>query len=254
MAFYKYLFISITLLLVSCTSAVDNPKKRGLIPEKKLAPLITEIQLANGLISSPIIHGLVAKIDSTTTYSYIAEKHGYTKEAFDKTLRYYFLKKPQKLIAIYEKAQAKLSEMETLLDKQIKIETEKRANVWQGERNYYYPFSIEDPDFEVEISGHEPYLLKFTATLFPEDQSIDAKAKLFAVRADSVALGRRIFFETPQYIKDGKPHEYEINISIGRYGKMIIKGSLYDIVNNVTQQQRHISFENIEFKNVSPYI
>ena len=238
----------------SCTSVTEKPDKKNLIPEKALVPLLTEIQLANGLISNSTVQSWVATIDSTTTYYHIAEKHGYTKEAIDKTLRYYFIKKPKKLVTIYEKTLAKLSEMESLLDKQIKIETERKANVWQGEKNYYYPFSTKAPEFEVAISGHEPYLLKFTATLFPDDQSADAKASVFAVRADSILTGRRIFFETPKYIKDGKPHEYEINISTGRYGNMILKGSLYDIANNVTEQQRHISFENIELRNLSPYL
>ena len=252
MFFYRLFFISIILFSASCTGVIDKPDKNGLIPEKKLEPLLTEIQLANGLISSPTVQALVEKIDSTTTYYYIAEKHGYTKETIDKTLRYYFQRKPRKLIAIYEKSLAKLSEMESLLDKQIKIEAERKAHIWTGEKNYYYPVSTKSPDFEVTVFGSPSYLLKFTATLFPNDQSINTKARIYAVRADSVLTGRRIFFETPKYIKDGKPHEYEINISVEQYRNIILKGSLYDITNNVNESQRHVSFENIELRNMSP--
>ena len=252
MFFHRLFFISIIMFLASCTGVIDKPDKKGLIPEKKLVPLLTEIQLANGLISNSAVQEWVEKIDSTTTYYYIAEKHGYTKEAIDKTLRYYFQEKPKKLIAIYEKSLAKLSEMESLLDKQIKIETERKANIWTGEKNYYYPVSTKTTDFEVRVFGSPSYLLKFTATLFPCDQSTDAKARLFAVRADSVLSGRRIYFETPNYIKDGTPHEYEINISVEQYRNMILKGSLYDVTNNVNESQRHVSFENIEFRNLSP--
>ena len=252
MFFHRLFFISIILFLASCTGVIDKPDKKGLISEKKLVPLLIEIQLANGLISNPSVQEWVEKIDSTTTYYYIAEKHGYTKEAIDKTLRYYFQEKPKKLIAIYEKSLAKLSEMESLLDKQIKIETERKANIWTGEKNYYYPVSTKNTDFEVTVFGSPSYLLKFTATLFPDDQSIDAKARLFAVRADSVLTGRRIYFETPKYIKDGRPHEYEINISVEQYRNIILKGSLYDVTNNVNENQRHVSFENIEFRNLSP--
>jgi len=251
MVFYRYFFILIVLFLASCTSVIDKPDKKNLIREKDLVPLLTEIQLANGLISNPVIQDWVTKIDSTTYY-YIAEKHGYTKEAIDRTLRYYFQKNPKKLVAIYEKTLAKLSEMESLLDKQIKIETERKAHIWTGEKNYYYPVSTKAADFEVEIFGNDSYLLKFIATLFPDDQSINAKARLYAVGADSVLTGQRIFFETPQYIKDGRPHEYEIKISLDSYRRMILKGSLYDIANNITKQQRHISFENIELRNLSP--
>ena len=252
MFFYRLFFISIILFLVSCTDVIENPSKRGIIPPKKLVPLLTEIQLANSLVSSPDVQEWVEKIDSTTTYYYIAEKHGYTKEAIDKTLRYYFLKNPKKLIEIYEKSLAKLSEMELLLENRIRIETEKIANIWTGEKNYYYPVSAKSPDFEVTVSGRDSYLLKFTATLFPDDQSIDAKAKLFAVRADSLLSGKRTYFETPNFIKDGKPHQYEINISFGQSRNMILKGSLYDVSNNVNESQRHINFENVEFRNLTP--
>ena len=237
--------------MASCTSSIEKPDKKNLIPERKLAPLLTEIQIANGLISSPAVQEWVEKIDTTTTYNYIAEKHGYTKEALDKTLRYYFLKKPKKLVAIYEKMLANLSDMESLLEKQIKIEADRRANVWPGERNYYFPVSTQNPDFQISFFGSDSYLLKFTATLFPDDQSINAKARIFAVRSDSILTGTRIYFETPKYIKDGKPHEYEINITIGQYRYMTLKGSLYDVTNNVGEQQRHVSFENIVLRNLS---
>ena len=240
------------MFLASCTNVIDKPDKKNLIPEKKLVPLLTEIQLANGLISSSAIQEWVEKIDSTTTYHYIVEKHGYTKEAFDKTLRYYFLKNPKQLIAIYEKTLAKLSEMESLLDKQLKIEADRRSNVWTGEKNYYFPVSTtQNPDFEIVIFGRNDYLLKFTATLFPDDQSINAKARMFAVRSDSLLTGKRIFFETPNYIKDGRPHDYEIKITVEQYRSMILKGSLYNVANNVKEQQRHVSFENIELRNLS---
>jgi hypothetical protein len=241
------------LILASCTNAVEKPDKKNIIPKKDLVPLFTEMQLANGLASNPSVQEWIPNIDSTTTYYYIAEKYGYTKETFDKTLRYYFLKKPKKLASIYEKTLAKLSEMETAFDEQIKIEAEIRANVWPHERNYYYPVSDEDTDFEITILRNETYSLKFTATLFPNDRSVDAKALMFTVRADSVSLGgKQTFFEAPKYIKDGIPHDYEIVITNSLNRNVILKGSLYDITNNINNEtwQRHMSIENIVLKRI----
>jgi len=252
MTFYRYFFILLILLPASCIGTVEKPDKKGLIPVRKLTPLLTEIQLVDGIVSYYAVNEWVETIDTTTTYHYIAEKYGYTKETLDKTLHYYFLKKPRRLVKIYDKALVKLIEMEAQLEKQIKIETDKKANVWSGEKNYYYPVSTENPDFEVEFYGGDPYSLRFTATLFPDDQSTDAKARLYVVRADSALTGKRIYFETPKYIKDGKPHEYEINISVGQYRNMILKGSFYDAANNVfNEQQRHINFENIGLRNLN---
>ncbi|MDR2887911.1 MAG: DUF4296 domain-containing protein [Bacteroidales bacterium] len=253
MFFYRYVAISIIMFLASCTGAIDNPGRRGLIPEKDLEPIIAEMQLADGLLTSPVIRDIVTRIDTVTTYRYIAKKYGYTKEDVDKTLHYYFLKNPKKLVAIYEKTLAKLSEMESILDKQIKIEDERKANAWYGERNYHYPVpATEAPDFEIPISGVDSYIMKFTATLFPDDKSVNAKATIFAIGADSALTGKKTSFETPQYIKDGAPHEYEIKISVNRYREMLLKGSFYDAANNVTAQQRHASIENIELRRLSP--
>ena len=249
MSSYRFFFISIMLFLVSCTGGVENPSKKGLIPEKKLGPILSELQLTDGLLSSPFIRDWGTIIDTATAYHSIIEKHGYTKEALDKTLHYYFLKKPKKLITIYEETLAKFSEMESILDKQIKIEMDRTSNIWPGEKDYYYPFATTGhPDFEVSIFGNNDYLLRFTATLFPDDQSVNAKSKLFAVRTDSLLSGKRFFFETPDYIKDGRPHTYQVRISINQNGWFSIKGSLYDITNNVENGQRHIILEDIALR------
>jgi hypothetical protein len=250
MGFYRYIFILIILFLASCIGVIDKPDKKNIIRKKDFVPIFTEIQLANGLVSDPAVQDWIPIIDSLTTYYYIAEKYGYTKEAVDKTLRYYFLKNPKRLISIYEKMLVKLSEMEDTFDKQLKIEAEIKANVWPNEKNYYYPLSDGSTDFEITIPSNEIYLLKFTATLFPDDQSVNAKASMFTVRADSVLTGNRTFFEAPKYIKDGRPHNYEIEIANNQNRNVILKGSLYDITNNINNKewQRHISIENIVLK------
>ena len=254
MLFNRLALISIIVLLfASCTSGIENPSKKGLIPKKEFSRILAEIQITDGLVTLPTITGNMHKVDSSTTYHYIVEKYGYTKEELDKTLRYYFLKEPKKLITIYEETLAKLTEMESLLDKQIKQETDKKANIWPGERNFIYPSSAEErPDFEVRILGYTPYVLKFTATLFPDDQSINVKAKMFAVNPDSISSGTKVFFESPEYIKDGMPHTYQMRILVNQRGWPLLKGSLYDIANNPGSRRPHIIFENIELRTPPP--
>ena len=187
------IFIISFLLIISCTGKQERPDSSGIIPEKDLIPLLEEIHLADGLLANPRIQNWVLSIDSISTYHYIAEKHGYSKEEFDKTLHYYFIRKPKRLIKIYDKILGDLSEMESRLEKEVMLIREKSSNVWPGERNYYFPDGNEMKGigFEVNLAGSRLYTLKFTATLFPDDQSVNTRAGLFACDADSCKTGVR---------------------------------------------------------------
>lgn len=110
------MFIS-SLILFSCTEKNEKPDRSDIIPEKDLMSILTEIHIADGLLPNPKIRFWVLSVDSISVYHYIAEKHGYTKESFDKTMHYYFVRKPKRLIRIYDKILGKLSEMESLLEK-----------------------------------------------------------------------------------------------------------------------------------------
>ena len=63
---------------------------------------MTDIHLADGLLILPKIKTMYSSLDSITAYTQIIEKHGYTKEIMDKTMKYYFIKDPKKLNKIYD--------------------------------------------------------------------------------------------------------------------------------------------------------
>lgn len=234
-------------LIFSCTGKQEKPDRSGIIPEKDLIPLIKEIHIADGLLANPRIQNWVLSIDSISTYHYIAEKHGYTKEEFDKTLHYYFISKPKKLIKIYDKILGELSETESRLEKEVMLQRERASNVWPGEKNYYFPDGndINAVGFDVSLAGSRIYTLKFTATLFPDDQSVNAKAAVVSIDADSISTGVRTRFETPVYIKDGIPHFYSIRIFVSSNRTFIFKGTLYESDYCIEEWKRHVRFENI---------
>jgi hypothetical protein len=233
--------------MFACTGKEEKPDRSGLIPEKDLILILTEIHIADGLLENPRIQNWVLSVDSISTYHYIAEKYGYTKEALDKTMHYYFVRNPKKLISIYDKILGKLSEMESLVTKEVRLAAERATNVWPGERNYYFPdVSGSKPvSFEVSLPGNRVYTLEFTATIFPDDQSVNARARAFTCDADSVLTGKRNYYETPAFLKDGIPHNYVIHFSVNSSKVIRIKGTLFDIDNLVEECPKHILFENI---------
>jgi hypothetical protein len=241
------ILIILSVLMISCSGKEEKPDRSGIIPEKDFIPLMKEIHLADGLLANPRIQNWVLSIDSVSIYYYIAEKHGYTKEIFDKTIRYYFISKPKDLIKIYDKILGELSETESLLEKEVMVSRERKSNIWPGERNYYFPDGSDTKaiGFEISLSGNRLYNLKFTATLFPDDQSVNVRARVFSCNPDSIITGVKTWYETPAYLKDGRPHSYSIRIFLPSKEPTMLKGTLYDPVNCLEEWQKHIRFENI---------
>ena len=241
------IFLLLSAIILSCTGKLEKPDKSGLIPEKEFIPVLTEIYIADGLLANPKIQNWVLSVDSVSTYNYIAEKHGYTKEAFDKTIHYYFVIKPKKLISIYDKILGKLSEMESRLEKEAMLTREHQSNRWPGERNYYFPDATgtQTVDFKVSLAGNRIYNFKFTATLFPDDQSVNARGRAFYFDSDSVLTGKRHYYETPAFIKDGQPHTYTFRILVDSPEEFILEGTLMETLNVPGEWQRHVTFENI---------
>ncbi|HAM08899.1 MAG: hypothetical protein A2X05_14005 [Bacteroidetes bacterium GWE2_41_25] len=237
------------MMLLSCSGKEEKPDRTGLIPEKELIPILTEIHIADGLMLNPRIKDWVLSVDSISTYYYIIEKHGYTKELFDKTMHYYFVRKPKQLIRIYDGILAKLSEMESLLEKEVKLERDHASNLWPGERYYYFPDTsgTESVGFELSLTGSLFYTLRFTVTIFPDDQSVNPRASIVAYDADSVLTGKPQNFETLKFLKDGHPNTYSIRLRAISGKTLKVKGSLYETDNHPEEWQKHVRFDNITF-------
>ena len=89
-------------IILSCSDV----KRKYLIPEKKLVPIIVDMNIADGIAFqySPGMKRL--NIDSAAVYGWVLEKHDVTKAQFDSTIAYY-TKHPDRLDRIYEKVIAK---------------------------------------------------------------------------------------------------------------------------------------------------
>src|ERR1035437_8251380 len=100
--FALLMLMMISLLTGSCSGRKNKLDDKNLIPEKELVSLLTDIHLADGLLTLPKINSWTSSLDSISTYYQVIEKHGYTKEIMDKTIKYYFINDPQKLNKIYD--------------------------------------------------------------------------------------------------------------------------------------------------------
>ena len=238
----------IALCLIFIPSCKSREKKE-LIPLKTFSRIMYEIHLSDGLLSSTMIRNRYYARDSVANYRDIAENHGYTKEALDRTIKYYFTKDPKKFIKIYDNTIATLTEMELRLEDEMLVESSRYGGMWKGQSSYLFSGLPDTTRISFDHIFHTPgvYSIKFTLTLHPADQSVNPRLTACTCPADSLADREYEYFSGPGYLKDGQSRTYDIPIRISGRLPVLFRGKLLDFENNPGGQQRYGIVENISF-------
>ena len=243
-SFVIIMFLS--LIAGACTESRSKIDTKNLIPAKDLVAILTDMHITDGLLTLPAINYWASSLDSITTYMQVIEKHGYTKDALDKTMRYYFVNDPKGLNKIYDQVLGILSEMESRVDKQDLAERTRSLNLWPGKE--FYSFNDQEPAdsarFDITLSRAGIYTLSFTVTLFPDDQSIKPRPSAYSCSPDSIETGKRLYTKSFPFLKDGRPHKYHLIINVPEKS-LHVRGWLINIENNKASLEKHARFENI---------
>lgn len=245
--FTLFVLIIFIIIAISCSSRKNKLDRRNLIPEKELTSLITDIYITDGLLTLPKIVNRYSHLDSLSYYNEVIQKHGYTKEIMDKTIKYYFVKKPKELIKIYDQVLAVLTEMESRNEKEVILMENKVINMWEGNAVYSFPdpSGTEDTGFDITLPGTGTYNLSFTVTLYPDDQAVNPRVTAYTCHPDSIETGRRHYIKTINYIKDGQPHTYTLIIKALDKSDFRLRGLLYDFENYQDDWGKHLRIEKI---------
>jgi hypothetical protein len=244
--FTCFILIIISLIAPSCSGRKTKLDKKNLIPEKELVSVLTDIHLADGLLILSKIKAGYSSLDSITAYIQIIEKHGYTKEIMDKTMKYYFIHDPKKLNKIYDQVMGILSEMESRVQKQSLVESARIYNQWPGKEIYSSP-ALSDKDssmFDITIQRPGLYTLAFSALVYPDDQSLNPRPVAYTTFPDSIDTGKRRYMKSFKYLKDGRLHSYSLPIHV-RSNSNHLRGWLYYFDNSPSGLKTHIKIENI---------
>jgi hypothetical protein len=241
------ILLALLLVISSCQSRRSKVDSKHLIPEKELVPILTEIYLADALVGMPRIISKYAPVDSSSTYIHIIEKHGYTREQMDKTLKYYFIKNPKKLINIYDKVLGVLSEMESRVKKQLSKSKPVTGGLWTGPDSYSFPdpSGSDSTVFDLSLLRPGAYTLTVNITLFPDDQTANPELTAFTCHPDSILTGKRNNIEPIRYVKDGFEHKYSVSFTVPAKAKLQLRGNLFDYSNNPGNWDKHLIIQNI---------
>jgi hypothetical protein len=187
--------------------------------------------------------------DSLSSYKNVIEKHGYTKEAMDNTIEYYYIKDPKALIKIYDQVLATLSEMETRYEKEIGIMQSHSLNLWSSDLTYSLPDPAgnDSAAFNIPVKYQGVFYLTFTATLFPGDESVNPGFKAYVINPDSLSTGEKRYLKEVKYFKDGQPHDYSIEINCSDKPRHNLTGVFYNTDNNTDYSGSLLIIENISY-------
>jgi hypothetical protein len=236
-----------SLLIISCTGRKKHISHRELIPARDLVDILTEIYIADGIRYQAVINKSRFSADSIATYEHIINKHGYTAGAMESTMKYYFVKKPKKLVSIYDQLLSNLTEMESLIQKEFPATSVTRENLWKGNEYYFMPWNTPTDSvwFDIPVSFTGTYTINLTVTLYPGDQSVNPHFEAWFSRPDSTGTGMKEHPETVNYIKDGQPHLYILRMNLSEPGITSLRGFLYNHDNTDRGWSKLGKIENI---------
>jgi hypothetical protein len=244
-----FIIIVLTITFFSCTSRRSEINRSNLIPADKFKDIIEDIYIAKGLMYLPSVQTRFAPPDSTSAYDQIIGDHGYTRAAFDNTFRFYYIKKPKQLIEIYDEALSRLSEMESRYSIEADKIRKKISDIWKGNDTFIYPGDNNSTEFNLILPSPGFYTLSFTLTLFPDDQSFDPCLFAYTVHTDSLITGKRHYVNSLPYIKDGKAHDYRINVRNTNNFGTTLTGNLFNHGSDPGSSVSHFIMEDISVSN-----
>ncbi len=245
--FTLLIIILLSLIAGSCSTRKNKLDQKNLIPKKELISILADVYIGDGLLSLPEIHSRFLYLDSLSVYYQIIEKHGYTKETMDKTMKYYFIREPRELIKIYDQVLGVLSMKESLIEKEETLAAIHPENLWKGKKLYLFPdpWSTDSTGFDIVFNKAGIYTLTFSVTLFPDDQSVNPRITAYSCNPDSIETGKRHYLKTINYAKDGHTHIYTLTERTREYNSLHFRGRLYDFDNHPDEWGKHVRIGNI---------
>jgi hypothetical protein len=241
----EIVLIMLITFVITIQSCDKKTKKSGLVPVRDLVPILTDLYIADGLLSYQPLRMKYNAKDSVTNYMDVIDKHGYTKEQVDRTLKYYFFNNQKKLQNVYDQVLARLSEI------QSEIETEipplPSANLWNQKQFFSLP---EDGVhntlfFSIPAKDTGMYVLSFTAILYNDDQGLNPRTSVYFWKSDETSQGVRDPWEPVSLIRDGTRHTYTLSKRLTDTTFTHISGWLLDNDDQKIRWEKHAKVSSI---------
>ncbi len=238
------------IITASCSGRKNRPDHKGAIPENVLTEILTDLFLTDGLLTLPKVRQLASDRDSIETHMEVIEKYSYSVNDLNKTLNYYFIKRPKKLIRIYDRVLGRLSEMESRFMKEVSIERLMMDEIWPGKQSYLLPdpYGTDSAELNLKINATGYYNLTFSIRIYPDDQTISSGTGLWLYYPGKPDTLQREDLSALPFIKDGRTHNCSITLHITETTGAYLRGWFTDHKNQNPAAEKHMTVEKISLK------
>lgn len=235
-----FIIIAAILGLISCNSKNDNIY----IPKDKFTTILADLHLVDAYYSS---HYLESKLhnDSANFYNFIISEHGFTREQFDTTLRYYTVH-TEVLNGIFEEVITILNKIEQE-NSQLQQYNYTTENLWTGKNNWYLPAEGRQKKIPInlKIKGRGKYIITFTSKAFSDDKSKNLRLNLYFA-ADSGKVEKRDTAMTYTYTKDARTTIVSVTREVKDAKYTHLRGYLLDHDKKKGKWSKHVKIEGFK--------
>ena len=231
------IWLLLCIMLLSCS----HTKKKYLIPEKELIPLIVDMHIADGIAFNYSPGRDRLKPDSAALYGWVLQKHNVTKMQFDSTMAYY-TKHTDRLNRIYDKVIADLSKLESEIKEVEKDEKIKKTiTIWEDTIDYMLPDDgrTNRISFSVPVSRPGEYTITAQIKMFRDDESLAPRINAFFWYDNGTEEGYRDYFKSASIKKNEELNTYTISKQLRQQNVTHIKGYILNHSNQDTMFLKH---------------
>lgn len=233
--------LSLTLLmLLSCSR-----DKHDIIPERKMAPVLVDIHIADEIGASRYSLDPDIVLDSLKTYGWVFRKHGISKAEFDSSMAYY-AGKPDVLNKIYNRVIATISKMEAELGK-AELEESQRTVIFEDKTIHRLPSeeSTGKISFDVPLTGPGEYRLNARLLIQRIDQSVNPHITAYYWYDDGTETGVRDYFMPVRLRKVERLITYSVSKKLTDSKFTNLRGYILDHDNADTSFVKHATVMEI---------
>jgi len=215
--------------VISCGRKSASAGRKGLIPEKNLISLLSDLYIGDGLLQySPVRNMFTAK-DTISSYIDVIKKHGYTKEQVDRTLQYYFVNDPKELQKIYDEVLADLSAIQSG-NETAKVVAVRTNELWNQKTSFSLPEEGKNNPlyFTLPISDTGWFYLSLNAIVYKNDGSLNPRITVFFWKMDREGRQEKQMWSKSILLKDDLEHSYTVTGRLSDTSFKNIGGYLMD--------------------------
>lgn len=249
MKYPVHIIAFLLLFLWRCNSPEQKFRKSELIPAKDLVPVLVDLHLADGLLSSTEIRLEYEDMDSLGPYSSILASYGYSLNQLNNSMEYYS-NNTKALDEIYENVIIQLARIEGGI---LSSDQEKKPavpNLWQGKTAWKLPEDGKQNKLEFTVPVKNPGVYKIIVdiTLYRDDESVKPSITAFFWFDDQTETGYRQHFPATRITKSGTKRTYRITRKVLNPKITHIKGCILDHTPKSGDWEKHVRVDNFRIE------